>query len=54
MYRVSALESQTLIFTAGPGSKPNSRRTPRGSRTTRDRYASLLYHAGEGPSSAIG
>src|SRR5215472_3249265 len=54
MYRDSALASQTLIVTDAGSVNPNPARTPRGSRTTRDRYASLLYQVGDGPSSAIG
>jgi putative flavoprotein involved in K+ transport len=37
MYRDSALASQTEMRTSAGSSRPNSRRTPRGSRTTRER-----------------
>ena len=35
-------------------STPNSRSTPRGSETARERYGRLLYQSGGGPSSALG
>src|SRR3954471_6949247 len=54
MYRDSALASHTAIAVDAGSSSPNSASTPRGSRSTRDRYASLLYQLGDGPSSAIG
>ena len=47
-------DANTAIDVPAGSPTPNSASTPRGSRTTRDRYASLLYQLGEGPSRAIG
>ena len=54
MCLLSALVSCTTISVDSGSTNPNSASTARGSRTTRDRYASLLYQDGEGPSSPIG
>ena len=48
------VKSQTRMSVLSGSSRPNSARTARGWRTTRDRYASLLYQEGDGPRSAIG
>src|SRR5262249_14967515 len=53
-YRISAVLSHTRISTSSASSVPNSRRTPRGSITARDRYGADLYQTGGKPSTGHG
>src|SRR4029453_138990 len=53
-YRGPAVLSQTRPSTSSPISTPNSRRTPRGSITARDRYAADLYQTGGRPRTGQG
>src|SRR5467141_647176 len=53
-YRNSAVLSQTRTSTSSPRSTPNSRNTPRGSITERERYGADLYQTGGRPSTGHG
>src|SRR6516164_850500 len=53
-YRISEVESQTRISTSSPISSPNSRNTPRGSITARERYGADLYQTGGSPRTGHG
>src|SRR5262249_10203210 len=52
--RSSAVLSQTRTSTSSGSSSPNSRSTPRGSITARERYGADLYHTGGRPSTGHG
>src|SRR6266516_6530540 len=53
-YRTSAVLSQTRTSTASANSRPNSRKTPRGSITARERKGADQYHTGGKPSTGQG
>src|SRR4051794_28261240 len=48
-YRISAVLSHTRISTSSANARPNSRSTPRGSMTARERYGADLYQTGGRP-----
>src|SRR6516225_1692386 len=50
----SAVLSHTRTSTSSGSSSPNSRSTPRGSMTARERYGADLYHTGGSPSTGHG
>src|SRR5262249_9639048 len=52
--RSSAGLSQTRTSTSSESTTPNSRSTPRGSMTARDRYGADLYQTGGSPSTGHG
>ena len=54
MKRVSAVESQTLMFVPVGKVTPKSASTPRGSFTARERYGADLYQTGGRPSTSHG
>src|SRR5204863_3081519 len=53
-YRTSAVLSQTRTSTSSSSSSPNSRITPRGSITARERYGADLYQTGGKPRTGHG